>query len=190
MKINVNTQSNDANHGINEPYPFWQVWLAYAFIGPMLGAALLSLPTLFLLLLFPLTWIIHYLWVFLRRQFAACGWRVPKYGERNTGLIYAGVVGAGCTVLWLILITGLQLSFDEQGKFELQSMTMLLFFAVLGGLCAVLLGLFFLPQEPEEIEQMERPEQLKRRRKSSSWYLDQGRFRIDTLFQVVLKQVE
>lgn len=83
-----------------------------------------------------------------------------------------GVVGAWGTVLWLILIIGLQLSFDEQGKFELQSMTMLLFFAVLGGLCAVLLGLFFLPQEPEEIEQMERPEQLKRRRKSSSWYLD------------------
>lgn len=88
------------------------------------------------------------------------------------GLIYAGVVGAGCTVLWLILITGLQLSFDEQGKFEFQSLTMLLFFAVLGGLCAVLLGLFFLPQEPEELEQMERPEQLKRWRKSSSWYLD------------------
>ena len=86
MKINVNTQSDDADHGINEPYPFWQVWLAYAFLGPMLGAALLSLPTLFLLLLFPLTWIIHYLWVFLRRQFAACGWRVPKYGERNTAL--------------------------------------------------------------------------------------------------------
>ena len=58
MKINVNTQSDDADHGINEPYPFWRVWLAYAFIGPMLGAALLSLPTLFLLLLFPLTWII------------------------------------------------------------------------------------------------------------------------------------
>jgi len=64
------------------------------------------------------------------------------------------------------------MNFDEQGKFEFQSMTMLLFFAVLGGLCAVLLGLLFLPQEPEEIEQMERREQLKRRRKSSSWYLD------------------
>ena len=29
---------------------------------------------------------LHCLWVFLRRQFAACGWRVPKYGERNTAL--------------------------------------------------------------------------------------------------------
>lgn len=105
---------------------------------------------------------------------AVCGLWLACAQVRRTqyGLIYAGVVGAGCTVLWLILITGLQLSFDEQGKFELQSMTMLLFFAVLGGLCAVLLGLFFLPQEPEDIEQMERPEQLKRRRKSSSWYLD------------------
>ena len=78
-------------------------------------------------------------------------------------------MGAGCTILWLILITGLQLSFDEQGKFEFQLLDTLLFFAILGGLCAVLLGLFFLPQEPEEIEQLE---QLKRRRKSSSWYLD------------------
>lgn len=172
MKINVNTQFNDANHGINEPYPFWQVWLAYAFIGPMLGAALLSLPTLFLLLLFPLTWIIT---LFVGVPLAAvCGLWLACAQVRRTqyGLIYAGVVGAGCTVLWLILITGLQLSFDEQGKFEFQSLTMLLFFAVLGGLCAVLLGLFFLPQEPEEIEQMEWPEQLKRRRKSSSWYLD------------------
>ena len=54
MKINVNTQSDDADHGINEPYPFWQVWLAYAFIGPMLGAALLSLPTRFCFYCFPL----------------------------------------------------------------------------------------------------------------------------------------
>ena len=105
---------------------------------------------------------------------AVCGlWLAcARVWRTQYGLIYAGVVGAGCTVVWLILITGLQLLFDEQGKFELQSLTMLLFFAVLGGLCAVLLGLFFLRQEPEEIEQPERTEQMKRRRKSSSWYLD------------------
>ena len=127
MKINVNTQSDDADHGINEPYPFWQVWLAYAFIGPMLGAALLSLPTLFLLLLFPLTWIIT-LFVGVPPA-AVCGlWLAcAQVWRTQYGLIYAGVVGAGCTVLWLILITGLQLSFDEQGKFEFQSLTMLLF---------------------------------------------------------------
>lgn len=169
MKINIKTQSDDADHGINEPYPFLQVWLAYAFLGPMLGAALLSLPTLFLFLLFPFTWIIA-LFVGVPPA-AVCGLWLACAQVRRTqyGLTYAGLVGAGCTILWLILITGLQLSFDEHGKFEFQSLDTLLFFAILGGLCAVLLGLFFLPQEPEEIEQ---PEQLKQRRKSSSWYLD------------------